>query len=291
MPEVSFSSCLRCFLALFCTLGPLHAVHAQSTEADLKTRLMDKPLYLRGFWRDDKLHFDPTGHLLGNSDPVTFTLSGFDLKTVHLEQDKLVLEGRRIGLELANNKQKRVALQMGNAFHSKDESIHIEIDANPNGDYGSALDAIFVDGLSDLVPALPFYWQSYARRNFLPAPDANKAPAPASPTTAPSQQSAAPQDAKPFRIGGSVKAPQLLHSAEPAFNGEGRRLNYSGKTLINLHVDLNGSPTHLSVVRGIGLGLDERALAAVQQYKFAPATENGKPVIVELNVEVYFQDH
>jgi hypothetical protein len=73
MPEVSFSSCLRCFLALFCTLGPLLAIHAQSTEADLKTRLMDKPLYLRGFWRDDTLHFDPTGHLLGNSSPVTFS--------------------------------------------------------------------------------------------------------------------------------------------------------------------------------------------------------------------------
>jgi protein TonB len=37
------------------------------------------------------------------------------------------------------------------------------------------------------------------------------------------------------------------------------------------------------------MGLDEKALEAVRQYKFKPAMENGKPVLVELNVEVNFQ--
>jgi len=45
----------------------------------------------------------------------------------------------------------------------------------------------------------------------------------------------------------------------------------------------------VSVVRGIGLGLDEKAIEAVRQYKFKPAMENGKPVVVEMHVEVNFQ--
>ena len=43
------------------------------------------------------------------------------------------------------------------------------------------------------------------------------------------------------------------------------------------------------VLRGVGMGLDEKAVAAVQQYRFKPATQNGKPVAVYLNVEVNFQ--
>ena len=37
------------------------------------------------------------------------------------------------------------------------------------------------------------------------------------------------------------------------------------------------------------MGLDEKAVEAVKQYRFKPAMENGKPVLVELNVEVNFQ--
>ena len=66
-------------------------------------------------------------------------------------------------------------------------------------------------------------------------------------------------------------------------------LKYSGKSLLNLHVEHDGRVSHLSVVRALRLGLDERALVAVQQYTFSPAQENGQPVLVELNVEVNFQ--
>jgi len=39
----------------------------------------------------------------------------------------------------------------------------------------------------------------------------------------------------------------------------------------------------------VGMGLDEKAIEAVKQYKFRPAMEGGKPVLVELNIEVNFQ--
>jgi protein TonB len=45
----------------------------------------------------------------------------------------------------------------------------------------------------------------------------------------------------------------------------------------------------VQVLRGIGMGLDEKAVEAVKQYRFKPATEGGEPVPVELNIEVNFK--
>jgi periplasmic protein TonB len=93
----------------------------------------------------------------------------------------------------------------------------------------------------------------------------------------------------PRRIGGGVSAPVLIYSVEPEFSEEARKAKVAGNVLVNLWVDTNGNPSHVRVIRGVGMGLDEKARDAVLQYKFKPAMENGKPVLVELNVEVNFQ--
>jgi TonB family protein len=279
------SATIAFFLLTLCI--PALPAQAQSTEAELKSRLSDKPLYLRGCWRDDKLHFDSAGRPKDNSDPVTFTLSGFDLYTLHLKRDMLVLEGRRVGLELRDNKQRRVPLRVGKPEDPEDEPIKIEIEANSSGDYGPALDAIFANGLAELVPSMPFYWKSYAIKNFIPA---DQSPVTATPAASNSiRQETGSPETKPRRIGGGVMAPKLLTSKEPQFNSSARGLRYSGIVLINLWVGPDGTVSHLSLVRPIGLGLDESALAAVQKYTFSPATMNGTPVTVEVNIQVNFQ--
>jgi TonB family protein len=59
--------------------------------------------------------------------------------------------------------------------------------------------------------------------------------------------------------------------------------------VISLIVDAQGNPQHVRVVRQLGMGLDEKAVEAVKQYKFKPALMQGKPVPVEINIEVNFQ--
>jgi TonB family protein len=253
---------------------------------------MKQPLYLRGCWRDDTLHFDSSGQLKDDSGPVTFTLSGFDLRSIHLKHDRLILEGRRVGLELHDQKQIRVPLNVGKPNHPEDESMHIEIAASPSGDYGRALDAIFTNGLAELVSSMPLYWKAYAAKNFIPSdssttPAAPTASAPTPPT--PDQRSDGSTDASPRRIGGGVKPPKLLRGKEPEFTDAARGVKYSGVALINFWLQPDGTVSHLSLVHPLGMGLDEHALAAVQKYTFSPATMNDKPVLVELNVEVNFQ--
>ena len=91
------------------------------------------------------------------------------------------------------------------------------------------------------------------------------------------------------KIGGGVSAPVLLFSVEPEFSEEARKAKVAGNVLVNIWVDEKGNPSHVRVVKGVGMGLDEKAVAAVKQYRFKPALEGGKPVMVEMNVEVTFQ--
>jgi periplasmic protein TonB len=93
----------------------------------------------------------------------------------------------------------------------------------------------------------------------------------------------------PRRIGGGVSAPQVIFQVEPEFSEEARKAKVAGNVLVNLWVGTDGRPSHVRVIRGVGMGLDEKAVEAVKQYKFRPAMENGKPVLVELNIEVNFQ--
>jgi protein TonB len=92
-----------------------------------------------------------------------------------------------------------------------------------------------------------------------------------------------------MRIGGGVSAPVPISMPDPEFSEEARKAKVAGNVLVYLWVDQNGNPTHVRVIRGIGMGLDEKAMEAVRQYKFKPARKNGQPVTVEMNVEVNFQ--
>jgi len=91
------------------------------------------------------------------------------------------------------------------------------------------------------------------------------------------------------RIGGGVSSPILVTQVEPEFSEEARKAKFQGLVTVTLVVDSNGDPKNVRVLRGVGMGLDEKAVEAVRQYKFKPAMENGKPVAVQLNVEVNFQ--
>jgi protein TonB len=92
-----------------------------------------------------------------------------------------------------------------------------------------------------------------------------------------------------YHPGGGVSAPQVIFAPDPEFSDEARRAKYQGICVVALIVDAQGNPQHVRVVRPLGMGLDEKAVKAVRQYKFKPAMYHGHPVPVEVNVEVNFR--
>jgi len=90
-------------------------------------------------------------------------------------------------------------------------------------------------------------------------------------------------------VGGGVIGPKIIYQPEPEFSEEARKAKFMGVVTVSIVVDATGRPQNVRVTRGVGMGLDEKAMEAVRQYRFKPATENGKPVAVYLNVEVNFE--
>jgi periplasmic protein TonB len=92
-----------------------------------------------------------------------------------------------------------------------------------------------------------------------------------------------------FRVGGGVSAPKELYAPEPEYSEEARKAKYQGTCVLYLIVGPDGKPRDIRVARSLGLGLDEKAIEAVRQWKFEPAMKDGKPVAVAINVEVDFR--
>ncbi len=75
----------------------------------------------------------------------------------------------------------------------------------------------------------------------------------------------------------------------PEFTEQARRKKIRGDVLVSATIDEQGLPQYVTVVRGLGSGLDEKAVKAVRQYRFKPATRDGVPVPFFVQVNVNFQ--
>lgn len=92
-------------------------------------------------------------------------------------------------------------------------------------------------------------------------------------------------------VGGGVSAPAVIHSVEPEFTEQARQADFQGTVALQLIVDAQGNPQNVRVTKPLGMGLDEKAIEAVRQYKFRPAMYQGHPVAVQIVVDVEFHLH
>jgi|SRR4051812_5604461 protein TonB len=86
-----------------------------------------------------------------------------------------------------------------------------------------------------------------------------------------------------------VHAPKLIRDAEAEYTPEARKAKLQGIVKLRCVVGANGKISEANVVQGLGMGLDESAVAAVKKYKFSPATLDKKPVPVLIMIEVPFE--
>jgi TonB family protein len=82
--------------------------------------------------------------------------------------------------------------------------------------------------------------------------------------------------------------PEVIYKEDPEFSDEARKARHEGTVLIDLEVDASGRPVNLRVVRSLGMGLDEKAMAAVSHWKFRPAMSGNRAVTAPARVAVSF---
>lgn len=91
-----------------------------------------------------------------------------------------------------------------------------------------------------------------------------------------------------YKVKDGAKPPRPVYQPAAEFSSQARQAGYSGTVVLALVVTSKGKPTMIRVASGAGMGLDEKAIEAVRQWKFKPATKDGKPVSVQVAVEVSF---
>ncbi len=92
-----------------------------------------------------------------------------------------------------------------------------------------------------------------------------------------------------YKIGGDVHPPTLISKLEPQYTPEAHQKKIQGVTMLTLVIDAAGNPTDVRVMKSLDSGLDQKAIEAVYQWQFQPATRNGEPVAVQATIEVQFR--
>jgi TonB family protein len=98
----------------------------------------------------------------------------------------------------------------------------------------------------------------------------------------------------------SVTQPKVIQRVEAEFSDEARRalgsvrkkknqaVEFEGVSVVSLVVDGRGNPQNLCISKSIGYGLDANTAKVVQQYRFDPATRDGRPVAKRISIQVDF---
>ena len=92
-----------------------------------------------------------------------------------------------------------------------------------------------------------------------------------------------------FRVGGGVSQPVIMYKVDPEYSEEARKAKYSGTVVLSVIVDTEGKASEIKVIKSLGMGLDEKAVEAVQKWKFKPGMKGGSAVNVRAQIEVNFR--
>lgn len=114
-------------------------------------------------------------------------------------------------------------------------------------------------------------------------------------TRNPSCQPQAPTATVPFdtckyrTLGPGIRPPLGSSIVDPKYTDAARKARINGSVIVAVAINEEGGVDDVKIVRPLGYGLDQNAMVAAQQDQFTPATKDGKPVAVQLNMEMTFK--
>jgi TonB family protein len=85
-----------------------------------------------------------------------------------------------------------------------------------------------------------------------------------------------------------VTMPRAIHTVEAQYTEEARNAKRQGVCGLSMIVGIDGKPYNITVVKKLGMGLDQKAIEAVRQWTFEPAKRNGRPIPSGLMLNVSF---
>jgi TonB family protein len=278
--------------ALFLCLVPV-AANAGISDGDLEKEYGNNVLTLRLFYPGPHVHFDATGKADSTGRVGAWTLCGqLHVHKITLKDNVIHIQGQR--LFLFYDPETHQLRDVGTITKKDPESKHfakkiaewaartgkteIEVESGSTqpemADVTKAMNAVFLAPDEPLTNVVPIIWKRWL--------EAKDGAAPAVGNPGPGLEAVT-------KVGGAVSLPHVKYDPDPQYSEFARQAKYQGTVILWLVVDRDGQPTHIRVQRPAGMGLDEEAFDAVRTWKFDPATKDGQPVPVMINVEVNFR--
>jgi len=285
-------------------------------EDALNAQFTGKVLILLHPSGEESLQFQADGAPATSQPSGSWTVfGGVHIKKILLTPDRLRLEGQRVFYRFGANSVAAFDFEL--VKNRKDPpcrpfvEIEIKLD-QPLGSAGEAqaiLAKVFAFSKKDFVESLPEFWRAYAISNFEfdsarpgelsfmePAArekqrQAESKPAENSSPGKPGDPANAqiPAPGGSFKVGkNGVSAPRPTFTPEPIYSQAARYEKYQGTATVSAIIDKEGNVSKIEVVRPLGFGLDEQAVAQMKTWRFDPARRAGEPVAVALNIEVNF---
>jgi TonB family protein len=261
---------------------------SDEVEEHLKAEYLGKVLTLRHFYKGKHLAFQPDGSLIGFADVGPWTVDGeIFVETIDLHKGKLQIHARRVCLVLDSKAKtsRDVLEQLGESSSPDKEALEGVFRANevdfdiafatdkPDvAAVSSAMNAVFLKPGESMRDLVPDFWRDYFDgADGLSHEDRHSGEL-------------------AYIVGpNGASAPRAKYQHDPEFSEEARLGKYQGTMIVSLVVDPSGSVRDLAIVSPLGMGLDEKAVEAVGAWKFEPGVKDGKPVPVQLKVEVDFR--
>lgn len=266
---------LICLLALFL----VQTARADSVKDALNHKYKKQVLSLRSPLAGGNQKFDSAGHSL-NGPPNSGWLiyGGIYVEKLNLSPDTLRLEGPRAATTADKKNGKPMLVRF-----SKSQRIEIHLDQPLN-----SLDE------AEAVMGRIFFFSADAGQRAWPELRRADDSTPDDEIYHVSMNAYRPPDDKAPEMetdGGkkeNVLPPKPRYTPEPEFSEEARRAKYQGIVVLKILINKAGNVVRVRLERALGMGLDQNAMEGVKNWRFSPATHNGQPVAVEMNIEVAF---
>jgi TonB family protein len=280
---------IRIAIFVLALLAPGFAKADQARiKSTLKSAYQNKVVILRRFYANRDLRFDASGKPVGKADPGYWSSDGMlQIKKISLDHGVLRIDGNSI--------VNRFDSQMG-AFTNvtTKNQVHIEVELEPSWQDAAPvqqlLGKIFSSDMQDVADTLPEYWQWCLADGIHQDKTGNwRCGNPSMAETSDDPRSRLPDGTVVYRVKNGVTPPKLSKAPDPEYTEPARALRLQGTSVLWFVLDENGIPSRIRIVRPLGVGLDDRAVEAVRTWKFNPATLDGHPVPVQVNVEVNFR--
>ena len=281
---------------IFCVMS--HSLRnlaaAQDVGPLLKQQYEGKLLVLRYALQGNSQEYDPDGKIRKGGAEGPWTLYGrVRVDEVVLSPAAIVLKGHRVDYKYDS------AIKQLAPFPNKTKvTVEVLLAQPPKtlDEANEALHRIFAFDKKDVLDSVPELWRSYLNENIPPVPVKEQRPSDA----AKDQPAEPPQliqrgDPKaghsvPYiNPAGGVLPPQPVSTPEPTYPDRASREHFEGMVVLVVVVNKDGRVENIRLLRPVGMGMEEAAVAAVQMWRFKPAIRDGEAVAVEMNIEVAFK--